>query len=50
MWYINIIAMKDIIIMEKAREKTLSKGSVDIIILAKVAQALTIIDFACRYR
>ena len=42
--------MKDVIITEKAREKErLSKGIADTIPPAKVAQALSPVDFAGRY-
>ena len=47
----NIIAMKDVIILEKTRgKKKLSKGPADTIALAKMALALSLIDLAWRYK
>ncbi len=37
MWYTNIIIIKNIIILEKIREKKLSKDPADTSVLAEVA-------------
>ena len=50
MRYTNIIAMKNIIISEKVREKKLLKGPVNTTALAEIAQPLSPIDFTWRYR
>ena len=50
MRHINIIAMKDVIISEKAREeKMLSEGIVDMTALAEIARVSSSVDFAERY-
>ena len=48
----NIITMKDVIFLKKARveKEKLSKITADIIVLAEVAQILNSIDLALRYR
>ncbi len=46
----NIIAMKDIIILEKAREKKLLEGLADTTAPAEVAQVLNPIDLTWKYR
>lgn len=47
----NIIAMKNIIILEKAREKEkLSEDTANTTALVEVAKALSIIDLAWRYK
>ena len=46
MRYTNIIKMKNIIILEKIKEKMLLKGLVDIIALAEVTRASTPINLA----
>ena len=48
--YTNIIAMKDVIILEKAREKILSKRPANTTASAKIAWALSSINLAWRYR
>ena len=46
----NVIAMKDVIILEKTMKKEkLSEGSTDITALAEVARALSLVDLAWRY-
>ena len=42
--------MKDVIILDKARKKTLSEGLVDITTSAEMAQALSSVNFAWRYK
>ena len=42
--------MKNIIILEKAKEKILSEGSADIIALIEVAQASSPINLAWKYK
>ncbi len=49
MQYTNIIAIKDIIILEKAKEKKLSKDLANITVLAEVAEALSLVNLARRY-
>lgn len=50
MWYINIITMKNIIILKKARKKKLLKSSVNMIALAKMAQVSSFVNFIQRYK
>lgn len=51
MYHINIIAIKNIIILKKARKKEkLLECIADIIIVAKVTHALSLIDLAWRYK
>lgn len=42
--------MKDIIILEKVKKKTLSKDSADIIVLGKLTWVLSFINFIWRYK
>ena len=42
--------MKDIIILEKLREKKLSKGPADTIAIVEVARTLSLNELTCRYR
>ena len=46
MRHTNIIAIKDVIILEKAREKILAEGPIDIIVPAEIGQALSFVNFA----
>ena len=49
--YTNIIALKDVIILEKIREKEkLSEGPADTTTPAEVAQASSSVDLVWRYR
>ncbi len=48
--YTNIIAIKDVIISEKVREKELSEGPMDTTVPAEVARASSLIDLAWKYR
>ncbi len=48
--YTNIIAMKDVIISEKVREKKLSEGLADTTAQTEVDQASSFIDFAWEYK
>ena len=48
--YTNGIAMKEVIISEKARKKKLLEDTVDTIAPAKVAQALSPVDLTWRYK
>lgn len=51
MCYINIISIKDVIIMGKIREKKkLSENITDTIISAKIAWALSFVDFTEKYK
>ena len=44
-----MFVMKDEIISDKAREKKLLKGPVDITVPAEVARAMNLVDLAWRY-
>lgn len=47
MCHTNIVAMKDVIILEKAKKKKkLSEGIVDITVPVEVTQALSLVDLA----
>ena len=50
MQHTNIIAIKDVIILEKVKKKMLLEGSVDTTTPAKMGQALSPIDLVWRYR
>ncbi len=50
MRHTNIIAIKDVIISEKVREKKLSEGLADTTAPAEVARASSPIDLAWKYR
>ena len=45
-WYINIIAIKNVIISEKTREKILSEGPTDKTALAEMARISSLINLA----
>ena len=44
MWYTNIMAIKDVIILKKAKKKKLSEGPTDTIALAEATQVLSPIN------
>lgn len=49
--YTIIIILKDVIILEKIRgKKKLSRGIIDIIMLAKIAQISSFVDLIRRYK
>ena len=50
MQYINMFVIKDVIISEKAREKKLLEGPVDITVPAEIARAINLVDLAWRYK
>ena len=51
MQHTNIIAMKDVIILKKTKEKEkMSKGFANTTALAEVAEGLSLIDLAWRYK
>lgn len=51
MWHINIIAMKDIILLKKiGKKRELLKDIADISVSVKVAQAISLIDLVLKYK
>ena len=46
----NIITIKDVIILEKTKEKKLSEGPADTTVLGEVGQASSLVDFTWKYR
>lgn len=50
-WYTNIIAMKDIVILGKAGKKEeLLEDIADIISLTKITQVISLVNFALKYK